>query len=137
MSGHWAQQYLGRPWAPGAAGPDRFDCWGLFRHVQRTHYGRDLPEILVDPLSVLSCVRAIDDQQHSGLWQEVEHPQDGDAVVMAQGRIPTHIGIWIDVDGGRVLHAQQGAGVIASSPQALTSMGWTHRRYYRYAGGGA
>ncbi len=133
---HWAFHYLGAEWAPGGEGPDRYDCWGLFRVVQRDRYGRHLPTIQVDPRSAIACSRAIAAQRTSGAWHEVGEPQDGDAVLMAQGHIPTHIGVWIDVDGGRVLHAQQGAGVIASSAAALTSMGWTCRTYYRWADGG-
>ncbi len=47
-SAHWADHYIGQPWHAGARGPDEFDCWGLFLAIQRTCFGRDLPEIPVD-----------------------------------------------------------------------------------------
>jgi len=137
MQQHWAQQYLGLPWRAGAQGPQAFDCWGLVRHVHRVRYGRDLPAVAVNAAHQ-GAVRA--EFAHTpimALWRPVPVPAEGDAVVMFKGAAADHVGLWLAADGGRVLHAAQGAGVVASSVQALRRLGWGRLQYMRYTGGAA
>jgi hypothetical protein len=131
---HWAEHYIGLPWESGAEGPDVFDCWGLFRTVQRLYYRRDIAHIDVDALKLSEVIRAFAEHEERTRWQEVPVPEDGDAVLMAHTKYPSHVGVWLDVDAGGVLHAVQGAGVLFSSLQGLRAAGWSRVLYFRHKG---
>lgn len=131
---HWATTYLGKSWSAGESGPDAYDCWGLFRQVQAAHYGREVPLVPeVDVGDILAVARAMRDHDERGRWREVPQPADGDGVLMAHARYPSHVGVWIDVGGGGVLHAVSGAGVIFSSLSSLRLAGWGRILFYRAA----
>lgn len=131
---HWASQYIGRPWTVGGQGPDSFDCWGFVRFVQKEHYGRDLPFIDIDANNLRATIKGMMFHDVRKVWENVSRPSDGDAVLMAHGKYPTHVGIWVDVDGGGVLHCTRGEGVVFSSLSALRIAGWGRIEYYRYVG---
>lgn len=126
MTAHWAEQYIGQTWEAGT-----YDCWAFFRAVQRQQFGRHVPLVSVDATSLRDVAEAFRDHPERGAWHEVETPAEGDAVLMAHARYPSHVGVWVAVDGGGVLHCQKGCGVVFSSPQALRRAGWGHVRYYR------
>lgn len=131
---HWANQYIGRPWENGAQGPDAFDCWGLARFIQREHFARDLPAVDVDAMDILAVAREIKGNGERTKWSLVDTQADGDAVLLAHARYPSHVGVWIDVDGGGLLHCVKGPGVIFSTLSALRLAGWGHIEFYRYQG---
>ncbi len=129
---HWAKQYIitHRPWVNGAQGPDSFDCWGLVRYVYKHHFNIILPTFDIDANCLKAVALAIaDGQQH---WQQVESPKDGDVVLLAHAKYPSHIGIWLDVDRGGVLHCVRKAGVVFSDLIKLRLSGWGHIEYYRH-----
>lgn len=130
---HWAFQYLGRPWVSGATGPNSFDCWGLFRFVQKEHFGREVPVWEVDANDVRNVVKAIRDNPEVQRWTPTKTPKDGDAVLLAHANHPHHVGLWLDVDGGGVLHAVKGQGVIFSSLNGLSVCGWGRVEFYEHA----
>lgn len=130
---HWALQYIGRRWESGAQGPDSWDCWQFFRWVSRHHYGLELPQILVDADNHKSVIRAFLRSGERSNWAKVRVPQDGDAVLMSQSKYPSHIGIWLDVDGGAALHCVRGAGVVFSDLTSLKLSGWSKVEFYRHA----
>lgn len=123
---HWAIEYIGDEWVPG-----EHDCWAFFARVQRERFGRDVPPIEIDPDDVLAVARAIRDDDERQHWRHVDVPQEGDAVLLAHARYPSHIGVWVNVDGGGVLHCVRGAGVVFSRPQMLARDGWRQVDYYR------
>lgn len=121
---HWAMNYLGKPWVSGKQGPDAFDCWGLVRYVQRWHYNRELSEIHVDADNVRAVVKEFTSHNERQNWQAVDAPQDGDCLLLSQSKEPTHVGVWLDVDGGGLLHAVKGTGVVFSSRANIKLMGY-------------
>lgn len=123
---HWAMQYLNQPWVAHDN-----DCWAFFCRVQRERFGRIVPDIEVDAANVMACVRAFTGHGERQNWIETQTPAEGDAVLLSQGRQPTHVGLWVDVDGGGVLHCVQGAGVIFSRPQNLLLIGYNMLASYR------
>jgi len=135
---HWAEQYLGKPWVLGTSGPDTYDCWGLVRAVLREQFTIDVPAIIVPDCAGLAVVREAmaQFQHHPELqrWQPVAAPRHGDGVQMSAARTPWHVGIWLDVDGGGVLHCLEGAGVIFTPPAALRNAGWRRCSYWRFVG---
>ena len=132
--GYWAHRYIGRPWIAGARGPESFDCWGLFLWVQGKHFGRELPLIPVDALSLRVVLKTFSDHPERKRWQHVSAPKHGDAVLMRQSRYPVHVGIWLDIDGGGVLHCAQSVGVVFQDLWALDRHGWRVEGFYAFRG---
>lgn len=126
---------IGLPWIAGARGPEAYDCWGLFLAVQRQHFGRDLPEILVNALDLRAVLDAFTAHPERQRWQPVSAAEEGDAVLMRQSRYPVHIGVWLGIDGGGVLHAVRHAGVVFQTLAALDAHGWRLEGHYRFKDG--
>jgi cell wall-associated NlpC family hydrolase len=121
---HWADQYVGLPWIAGER-----DCWSFFRQVQAAHFGRQVPAIDVDALNRLESTRTFADHAERAEWAEVQAPQEGDAVLMARSRHPSHIGVWVN---GGVLHAVQGVGVVWQRLAQIKLDGWQRITHYRH-----
>jgi cell wall-associated NlpC family hydrolase len=121
---------IGKPWSDGAEGPDEFGCWGYLRWVKREVYGVDLPSIPVHSDKPLECVRLIHAGEHNReMWRPVTRPSDGDVVVMGSRGFGVHVGVFVAIDGGLVVHSQQGIGVVAQTPSQVA---WPYKRYYRF-----
>lgn len=137
---HWANRYIGLPWESGAQGPEAYDCWALVRQVQREHYGRELPVIDVDAHDLAAVHAAFATHPERARWQRVYPPQDGDCVLTHKGAQVDHVGIYLELDGGRelrelrVLHAIQGCGVVCTALPALKRLGWHPLEFYRFKG---
>lgn len=128
-------KYIGIPWENGAQGPDAYDCWSFFRDMQRTHFERELPIISVNANSIKTVISEFQSNDEYTNWEQVEmfsQLEGGDAVLMSQSRYPSHVGIWIEVDGGGVLHCVQGSGVIFSSATGIGRDGWSNVKLYKY-----
>ncbi len=137
----WYLDYFGKPYVPGAEGPDSYDCWGLVRAVQRAQFGIDIPALgqEIDRESALQVRRAFRDSPERDNWVETAERIDGQPVFLYRSEAtwrndtPGHIGLWMDVNGGSVLHALRAAGVVVSDRAALHLDGWTHFRHFRRA----
>jgi cell wall-associated NlpC family hydrolase len=132
---HWAFQYIGKPWVSGARGPDAFDCWGLLYEVYKVRYGVTLP--LYDRVSardILLCTRLISAGAEQVEWQRTEAPFEGCAVGLSQNRLFHHVGIYLEVDGGMILHAADKKSTTAQSPATLKSQGWNRIEYFFHHG---
>lgn len=132
----WIESLIGRPWRLGAEGPDLYDCWSLTRLVQRRLFGRAVPRVV---LPEGTSRRAIADllASHPGraLWRRVARPVNGGPVEMCSVQMPLHVGTWLDLDGGLVLHCCEGPGVSLDSLIKLRALNWRGFRFYDWAGG--
>ncbi len=128
---HWAEQYIGLPWESGQQGPDKFDCWGLVKAVQKQHFGRDLPAFKVDADNLRAVIKTFTAADERNRWVEVAVPQEGDCLLLSQGKQPTHVGIWLNIDGGGLLHCVRGAGVVFSNRTNLQLLGYNILGAYR------
>lgn len=119
---HWATQYIGKPWKNGARGPEQFDCWGLLWWIYARHLGITLPLYPVDAKDV-DTVNDLISAQTSGLpgvsWTEIQAPTDMCAVAVGTVNRFTHVGIYLAVDGGLVLHCADGHSVTAQRVSLL------------------
>ena len=131
---HWAEDLIGRPWQAGGRGPDAFDCWGLVRWCWRERFAIEAPEIPADAANLRAVLAGFRDHPERERWELVERAREGDAVLMRQSRHPVHVGLWLAVDGGGVLHAAGGIGVVFQSPADLTAHGWRIEGTYRFSG---
>ena len=126
----WAAQYIGEPWVAG-----EHDCWSFFRRVQAERFGCDVPVIEIDAEDIRTVAETLRDHDERRAWQSVDSPREGDAVLMAHARYPSHIGVWVDDDShGGVLHCVRGDGVVFSTRLALELSGWRRLMFYRHAG---
>ena len=126
LTTHWAAQYIGEAYERGSN-----DCWAFCRRVWAEHFGMEVPVVSVDGSSLRAITRAFSHHPERMLWNAVEYPVEGDAVLLSHSRFPSHVGIWIDADGGGVLHCQDPMGVIFSSRAALQRGGWGRLQFYR------
>lgn len=123
-------QYIGIPWQAGADGPDAFDCMAFFRHVQARHFGVDVPRVVVpdydDAAALVSLVGRHEERRR---WPQIEIPKHGCGVIV---RTPLHIGTWLDIDGGGVLHCVRGAGVVFTHDSSWHVSGFGRREFFRF-----
>lgn len=126
-SPHWAAGYIGLPWIAHDN-----DCWSFCRRVWAERFGLAVPAIDVDADHLAAVTRSFLGHPERARWAEVVAPVEGDAVLLAHSRFPTHVGIWVDIDGGGVLHCEQASGVVFSRPGALARCGWAHLSFYRH-----
>lgn len=137
MSEHWTVPYIGLPYHPAGTGPQAFNCWHFFRHVQRNTFGRELPALPVpDGLALTAVMRTFRDRANVVGWDKVDLPRrSGDAVLMGHRNHPHHIGVYVDdVGEGAVLHCVAGAGVVLPSLLHLELGGWQITGTYRHGG---
>ena len=126
---HWASQYIGIHWEAKT-----HECGDFFRRVQRERFGREVNPYEVDALDIRACMHMLDGHPDNTRWRRAEKPQEGDAVKLGHGTRASHIGIWVDADGGRVLHCPEGFSSVAESLSKLRLSGWRLIEFYRYAG---
>lgn len=124
---------IGLPWRENGYGPDAYDCWGLARACQRDVFGRDLP-IIDYPSTIRALVKTMEDHDVRDAWPEVAQPGHGDIVTMTASIHPHHVGTWLALNGGIVLHTTAKEGVMCSSLHHLRLEGFRGLRFHRYAG---
>lgn len=126
---HWANQYVGKPWTVDGFGPHEFNCWGLLWFIYAKHYGVTLPQY--EQISIKETITAADKAAYmrvmqeaiqDGTWEHLAIPVDGCAVAMSSHTQIHHVGIFLNVDGGRILHAARGKGVLCQSLPAVRVM---------------
>lgn len=121
---------IGKPYRADGYGPDFYGCYGCARHIQSELYGRELPLIEVpEGLERTGAAGLIATNPERANWREIATPEDGAVVQMFRQRLGYHIGTYVDLDGGVVVHA------IAPSVQADTLMqlhaaNWRRLRFY-------
>lgn len=121
-------RYIGLSWAAGARGPDAFDCWGLLREVQARQFGKSIPDM---PEFGAVARDMYDERMNSREWVIVDKPFHGAGVLMRGGDDP-HVGIWLDLEGGGVLHSMERVGVIWSPRATLRMLGFSRLKFYRF-----
>jgi cell wall-associated NlpC family hydrolase len=121
-------RYIGLHWVAGARGPESFDCWGLLRHVQDAHFGIEIPDV---PAFGAVAREMYDERMNSREWEIVDQPFHGAGVLM-RGGDDAHVGIWLDLEGGGVLHSMERVGVIWSPKLTLRMLGFCRLKFYRF-----
>ena len=129
MTHHWANEYIGIPWRNGAQGPDAFDCWAFVRHIQCEHYGVVVPPINVDASHLKAVMVSFSRHPELVNWERIAAPEEGCCVLLANGRYPAHVGVWV---AGALLHCQQPVGVVYHDLLTLRNSGWGQLQYYRH-----
>lgn len=117
----------GRPWSVGQ------HCWCLVQDVQRDLFGRGLPAVEIDDKpNARELVRAFHGHEERARWQQVPMPVHGAIVLMhrpGSHARAIHAGVYLDLDGGGVLHADEEAGVTFDDPASLNLRNWRSEFY--------
>lgn len=125
---HWAKAFIGMPWVAG-----RSDCWSFARKVWQQRFGWDVPPLTVDPVNPRAVRHALAANPADVGWASVADPAEGDAVLMARGQRPCHVGIWIAPEAGAgVLHSVEVAGVIFTAPDRLSGLNYAIAGFWRW-----
>lgn len=124
---HWSSRYIGTEWDPRER-----HCWAFCRRVWAEHFGLEVPEMPFDGGDARAVRRAFAGDPEFACWHRVEAPTEGDAVVMAQGAHPAHVGIWLDLGG--VLHSIAGSGGIYTPRVRLRDIGYRVTGCWRRSG---
>ena len=135
---HWSLEYLGKPWTVDGMGPDAFNCWGLCVWIQKHHFNRECPTYdLCNPRDTTLVAHKMETAASSPKWMRLKKATHGCIVAMGHSKHIHHVGIYLDVDGGMVLHSQSGKdeklnrrGVQAQPFHSLVSHGWRRIEFY-------
>jgi hypothetical protein len=122
---------LGVKYESGSMGPDTFDCWGLVRHVQKEAFGRELQIIEPPSDNARDLVKFIRNHSEHLNWEKVDAPVHGGVVELSNSNNPHHIGVYLDIDGGGILHCSF-AGVTFDPLIVLKASGWRRFNFYKY-----
>jgi cell wall-associated NlpC family hydrolase len=132
---HWANELIDKPWVRGARGPDAFDCHGLLAWLYEQRHAIVLPVAPMVPNDDLrEFSRLVAEEIGGPDWEQVRVPQNGYAVALGGNRFFHHIGYYLKTDGGLVLHAVDGRGVVAQSITALKASGMRRIQFYKHRG---
>lgn len=124
------QDYIGLPYKEGGDTLAGFNCWGLLRHIQRVHFGVIIPEVPIsDPVASAEWFKQ---GYEGGTIIPVETPTHGCPVLLKGETLP-HVGVYLDLDGGGVLHALEGVGVVFTPKFELRRAGFTRVKFYKYS----
>lgn len=112
---HHLAQYLGRPWK------DDSNCWEFVREVCKAEKGEDLPDHPAEALKAIGTG-----------WTLLETPEHLCVVAMKLNSSSfRHAGIYLDMDGGVVLHCMKPQSVITPLSR-LKMHGISEYKFFRY-----
>lgn len=135
MNADQVNRLIGLPWVSGARGPCSFDCWGLVYFVYREYFGIELPQFPgIKEIGLFAVARLLKEgTTFGGDWTEINQPVHGCGVAMGFNRRLHHVGVWLDLDGGLVLHAAETSRVAAARLSDLRKTGINQVVYYRHS----
>lgn len=124
-------KYIGVPFREKGRSMDGADCWGLLKLIYSNELGiDDLPDFADryentrDKFNIPLLLH-IERQR----WEQVERPQETDAVMFNLAGLPIHVGIMISED--QFIHVTKG---INACIESIDSPVWANRvqGFYRY-----
>lgn len=100
--------------------------------MQSAHYNRDCPDYgILNPADMGMLAQAIKRAKDSGQWIKLDKPIDGCISALSNvGDSVHHVGTYLDVDGGRILHCAERIHTVAQSPRELRKIGISLAEYY-------
>ncbi len=122
---HWANKYVGLPFAEFGAARDGINCWGLVVLVYADELGIVLPTyresyVSLEERAVIAAL--VDGERADPVWRPVTSARSFDVVTFRRGTLETHVGIV--VSPGLMLH-------VTADDQAklehYTGGQWSHR----------
>lgn len=110
-------------------------CWELVRQCQAVVFGRHLPPVLVAPERMRELVDMMELRHSYPGYREIDAPEHGAIVFMTRkgngpSRAACHAGVWLDLDGGGVLHTDAPHGVVFEALIELQARNWADLSFY-------
>jgi hypothetical protein len=132
----WYEELLGRPWKAVPNPPESFTCGHLGQWIFRERLGLDTPLIWADPATLRECVRNLNDMALYDLLPAHGPIRPYDVAALSRNsRTVDHMGIAVStVEGWKILHCQQGAGVVLDGDAELLGTGFRKVFWYRHKG---
>ena len=134
----WVNKYLLTKFIHDGRNLDEgIDCWGLVVSVYRERLGIELPDhLLCDNMKEGVYKRGLTDVRSialsDGFWVQKGTPKHYDMVMFTKSKYYTHVGIYLDIDGGCVLHAYYNNGCSVQRVANIRGGEWKNLIYYRY-----
>jgi len=116
---HWSINYLGKTYIKGEN-----DCWTVFCDVQNNVFDRNIQDLAFGTINELSTRKEFLNNPLRQRFKEVRIPVDGCAVFMSKGKYTSHIGTYLNIGEGRVLHCIEYSGTVIQSLSDLKAYGW-------------
>lgn len=122
MSDHWSADWVGKQYPVNG-------CWLFVAEVYREVFGIDMDDFADFREPKIKAVRKIHSEMTQGPWLKQQEPEDGCGVALTMAHAITHIGVYADVDGGRVLHTMNNGQVVAVTTGWLSRYKWKYQFY--------
>ena len=123
-------QYLNLPWIEGGRGPEGYDCYGFVQMIQKAHFGIEMSDVAVpdydDGQAILGLINECGERAD---WEPVKIPMHGDIAIV---RRPIHVGVWLNIDRGGILHCIRGFKVVFSHDASWHCSGFGRRTFLRH-----
>ncbi len=122
----YIQRLIGQPWERHGT-----HCWRLVAQIQRDLFGREVPfgPPAVPGRAMRREMLGQDPAPYG--WVEIDKPEHGAVVRMHRmGGNPKdleHAGVYLELDGGIVLHTDRPHGVVPDTLLELAQRGWVPR----------
>jgi hypothetical protein len=121
---------MGQPYDPNG-----LHCWQLVRLCQEEVFGRTLPAVLAHPGSKRELIKMMAKRDQNADWCEIREAQHGAVVFLTRNghgpsRAACHSGVWLDIDGGGILHTDDPHGVTFESMIELQLRNWADISFY-------
>lgn len=123
--GAYVSRLINQPWAR-----DGRHCWQMVREVQRDLFGRELPVVVeVAPVGsegLHAKHKLFSTHAELANWREVATPTHGAVAIMSRGVLTmfTHAGVYLEIDGGGILHTAAPHGGVFDSLLELHARRW-------------
>ena len=129
----FVEDVIGRAYEPAG-----LHCWELVRTCQAAVFGRGLPPVLVAPERKRELVGLMELRHSYPGWRQIEAPAHGAVVFMTRNghdisKAACHAGVWLDLDGGGVLHTDDPHGVVFETLPELAARNWADLSFYEPA----
>ena len=122
--------YIGIPY-------EHAHCYELAHRIQHDLYGRQLPLFdHVNPDDMRANARLIAQERECGHWQQASDFTDGAIVLLSRANRPYHIGTYVAVDNGGIVHTSQQTGCIFTPVAMIDVGGWNVDGIYMYTSPG-
>jgi hypothetical protein len=130
----WYEALLGKPWQAVPDPPNSFTCGHLGRWILHERLGLDTPSIWADPGTLRDCVRNLNDLALYDLFPVSGLIRPFDIAALSRNRRNVdHMGIAVQTQEGlKILHCQQGCGVVLDSEAELLGTGFRKVMWYRH-----
>lgn len=130
MTKLWPLKYQDRVWIPPQPDGTKYDCWDLVREIEREEFGRSLPPIIPVNYGAHALIRELQRNEELKNWSKVPKPKEGDIVQLGHAKYPHHVGVWTEIDGGKVVHCLEGSGTHIQTIESLEVNSWGHFSFW-------